>query len=180
MQVRHLVLAGLLAASLVGSAQANFLRGRSKCCASDPCCPTACCPTSCTRTVNCVEWVQEQRQVCCTSYRMEQRQEQCTGYRCETYMEPRTRTVCCTRKITEQCMETRTVCERVACWTEKTVMKERCVTQQVTEMRTKCVDNGHWECRETTSLSARRRSSTFIRRRPFPAFCRHIPTRDSW
>src|SRR2546423_385087 len=110
MRVRHLVLASLLACSLVGSAQAHFLRGKSKCCAPS-CCESNCCAAPAAPcgpvTVNCYEWVQEQRQVCCTVNRMEQRQETCTGCRCEKYMEQCTRTVCCKRYVTEQCMETR-------------------------------------------------------------------------
>src|SRR5262249_17338930 len=115
MQVRLLVLAGLMAVSLAGNAQACFLRGRSKCC-NQNCCDNACgagANAGGMVTVNCIEWVKEQRQVCCTTYKMEQRQVTCNGCRCETHMEPRTRTVCCTRRVTETVMETRTVCERV-------------------------------------------------------------------
>ena len=160
MRARHLLMAGLLAVSLVGSAQACFLRGKSKCRGANDCCAAAsdCCGQAANnccnaapaapRMMTCIEWVQEQRQVCCTVNRMEQRQVTCTGYRCETYTEQCQRTVCCKRYVTEQVMECRTVCERVPYMTQKTIMKERCVTQQVTEMRTKCVDKGHWECKE--------------------------------
>jgi hypothetical protein len=156
MQLKYVVLAGLLAVSLAGNAQANFLRGRCKC--KNECCETSCCNAgnACCNaanacgpvTVNCIEWVQEQRQVCCTTYKTEQRCVTCTGYRCETYTVPEVRTVCCKRYVTEQCMECRTVCERIPYWTEKTVMKTHWVTQQCTEMRTRCVDKGHYECCE--------------------------------
>jgi hypothetical protein len=163
MRARHLLMAGLLAVSLVGSAQACFLRGKSKCCHANACCApaagccggAAACGSGCCNAapcapamVNCIEWVQEQRQVCCTVRKMEQRQVTCTGYRCEHYTEPCTRTVCCKRYVTEQVMECRTVCERVPVMTQKTIMKERCVTQTCTEMHTKVVDHGHWECKE--------------------------------
>src|SRR5438093_4622784 len=80
-QIRQLCLAGLVGAAFVGSAQAHFLR--SKCCQSANDCgaPAACAPAApvaaapATRavTVNCIEYVQEQRQVTCTVYKMEQR-----------------------------------------------------------------------------------------------------------
>src|SRR5437899_7364935 len=119
MRARQLLMAGLLAVSLVGSAQANFLRGKSRCCGGNDCGASAygpggnaCAPggAACPM-MNCVEWVQEQRQVCCTVKRYEQRQVTCTGYRCETYTCPVTRTVCCKRYVTEQVMQCRTVKE---------------------------------------------------------------------
>src|ERR1044071_3843579 len=131
MRARHLLMAGLLAVSLVGSAQACFLRGKSKCHGAHSCCAAAgdCCGAAANNCcggnaccnaapcapamVTCIEWVQEQRQVCCTVNRMEQRQVTCTGYRCEHYTEQCSRTVCCKRYVTEQVMECRTVCERV-------------------------------------------------------------------
>src|SRR5260221_2237594 len=104
-QIRQLFLAGLVAAAFVGSAQAHFLR--SKCCQSANDCgaPAACAPAAAPAchavTVNCIEYVQEQRQVTRTVYKMAQPQETYTTCKLETYTVTQTQNIGCNRPVSE-------------------------------------------------------------------------------
>jgi len=146
-----LLMAGVAAVMFTSSTQAQIFHHKKA--PPAPCCNQGCgsggggcCVSNGCMTVNCIEYVQEQRQVCRTTYKMEQRQETVTVCKCEKVMEQQTKQVCCNRLVQETVMENRVCCERVPVWQEKTVMKQEWVTQQVTENVTKMVDRGHYEC----------------------------------
>src|SRR6516225_6825561 len=159
-RIRNLLLAGLVAAASVGSAQAHGLLRH--CCSScdnacAPSCAAPCAPAApaapTTITVNCIEWVQETRQVPCTTYQWQQKTENYTCYKRETVQVQKPCTYTCKRYVTETVMENRTCVERIPHWEERTVMKAHWETQQVTEMRQKTVCNGHWETKEVPACS---------------------------